>query len=277
MRMRALRPAGRALRRAPLLALLLAVGCGSSQLDTMEAQIADIQRQVLLIQRQGAGKEEVAGLQQQSTEQSRNLLKAQADIQSELQGLATQLEQLEARLEDTNERLNQLSQQIAATNQQLRTLGRDSAPAPPTAGGNGGGATAAGASDPETQYRAAYNDYLRGSYDLAITGFRQYLEAFPSTDLADNAAYWIGESLYRQKKYQDAIRQFDAVVAQYPSSDKVPSALLRKGYAYLELGEQSKGIVQLQNVIRRYPRSDEANLARQQLANLGIDPAQPGG
>jgi len=118
---------------------------------------------------------------------------------------------------------------------------------------------------------------LRGNYDLAILGFRQYLESFGGTDLADNASYWIGESYYRQKRFQDAIREFDAVVSQYPNSDKVASALLRKGYAYLELGEQSKGVVQLQNVIRRYPKSDEANLARQQLGSLGIDPGQTGG
>jgi len=204
----------RLLRAALLLSLTVVVtACGSSQLDTMEAQIADIQRQVLIIQRQGAGKEEVAGLQQASSEQSRNLLKAQADIQTQLQGLATQLEQLEARLEDTNERLNQLSQQIASTNQQLRGIHPDGAAAVGPTGTNGNAAAngngAAGAPDPETQYRAAYNDYLRGSYDLAIAGFRQYLDSFPGTDLADNAAYWIGESYYRQKKYQDAIHQFD--------------------------------------------------------------------
>jgi tol-pal system protein YbgF len=265
----------RALALVPL--ALLAGACGSSQLDTMEQQIGDIQRQVLVIQRQGAGKEEVAGLQQQSNEQSRNLLKAQADIQNQLQGLATQLEQLEARLEDTNERLNALSQQIAATNQQLKGMRPDAAVGNAVPGVPPPAAAPSAGSDPETQYRAAYNDYLRGSYDLALAGFRQYLEAFPNTDLTDNAAYWIGECYYRQKKYQDAIRQFDLVTSQYPNSDKMASALLRKGYAYIELGEQSKGVVQLQNVIRRFPRSDEANLAKQQLSNLGIDPGQSGG
>jgi tol-pal system protein YbgF len=255
-----------------------AAGCGSSQLDSMEQQLADIQRQVLQIQKQSSSKEEVAGLQTSSAEQSRNLLKAQADIQLELQGLSALIEQLEGKLEDTNYRLAQLSQQIAATNQQIKGLHPGEAPPPAGPGGGGGGPVAGNtAVDPETLYRTAYNDYLRGNYDLAILGFRQYLETFGSTDLADNASYWIGESYYRQKRFQDAIREFDHVVSQFPNSDKVASALLRKGYAYIELGEQSKGVVQLQNVIRRYPRSDEANLARQQLTSLGIDPGQAGG
>jgi tol-pal system protein YbgF len=256
-----------------LLAAAAAVGCGSSQLDTMEQQIGDIQRQVLLIQKQGAGKEEVAGLQTQTAEQNRNLLKAQADIQLELQSLSSLIEQLEGKLEDTNYRLAQLSQQIAATNQQIKGLGPSVPPgaAPGPVGGNNASA------DPETLYRTSYNDYLRGNYDLAILGFRQYVESFPTTDLADNAEYWIGESYYRQKRYPDAVREFDVVISKYPNSDKIASAVLRKGYAYLEMGEQSKGVVQLQNVIRKYPRSDEANLARQQLTTLGIDPGQTGG
>jgi tol-pal system protein YbgF len=258
--------------------MVAAAGCGSSQLDSMEQQLSDIQRQVLQIQKQSSSKEEVAGLQTTTAEQSRNLLKAQADIQLELQSLSSLIEQLEGKLEDTNYRLAQLSQQIAATNQQIKGLRPSDAPPPPPGGGGAGGPIPGNAAaDPETFYRTSYNDYLRGNYDLAILGFRQYLESFGSTDLADNASYWIGESYYRQKRFQDAIREFDAVVSRYPNSDKVASALLRKGYAYLELGEQSKGVVQLQNVIRRYPKSDEANLARQQLSGLGIDPGQTGG
>jgi tol-pal system protein YbgF len=262
-------------RTLPLVALVTAAsllgGCGSAQLDSMESQLADIQRQVLQIQKQTSSKEEVAGLQNQAAEQTRNLLKAQADTQLELQSLSALIEQLEAKLEDTNYRLAQLSQQIAATNQELK--GMRAAPGAPAAGqpGEGGPVTGNAPADPETLYRTSYNDYLRGNYDLAILGFRQYLESFSDTDLADNASYWIGESYYRQRRFPDAIREFDVVISRFPNSDKIASALLRKGYAYLEIGEQSKGVVQLQNVIRRYPRSDEANLARQQLASLGID------
>ena len=61
-------------------AVVAAAGCGSSQLDSMEQQLADIQRQVLQIQKQSSSKEEVAGIQTSTAEQSRNLLKAQADI-----------------------------------------------------------------------------------------------------------------------------------------------------------------------------------------------------
>jgi tol-pal system protein YbgF len=125
--------------------------------------------------------------------------------------------------------------------------------------------------DPKSLYDAAYNDYLKGSFDLAMREFQEYLTNFPSTDLSDNAAYWIGESYYRQRRFRQAIEQFDTVLTRYPKGDKVPSALLKKGYSYLELGERPQGVVQLQHVIRQYPTSDEANLARQRLREIGVD------
>jgi tol-pal system protein YbgF len=128
-----------------------------------------------------------------------------------------------------------------------------------------------GGSDPQALYNAAYNDYLKGSYDLAMRGFQQYLESFPSTALAANATYWIGECHYRQKRFRQAIEQYDAVLNRYPRSDKTASALLKKGYAHLELGERAQGVVQLQHVLRQYPTSDEANLARQRLREIGAD------
>jgi tol-pal system protein YbgF len=138
-------------------------------------------------------------------------------------------------------------------------------------GDRGDRADRSGGSDPQALYSAAYNDYLRGGYDLAMRGFQQYLETFPSSALAANATYWIGECYYRQRRYRQAIEQYDAVLNRYPRSDKTASALLKKGYAHLELGERSQGVVQLQHVLRQFPTSDEANLARQRLHEIGVD------
>ena len=126
--------------------------------------------------------------------------------------------------------------------------------------------------NPRELYDSSYSDYLGGQYDLAIAGFRRYLASFSETDLADNANYWIAESLFSQRKYSQAINEFDRILQGYPRSDKIPSVLLKKGYAYLEVGQREQGVVQLRNVVREYPQSDEANLARQRLRSLGVDP-----
>lgn len=263
---------------AALLALLAfagvaAGGCVSTKdIEAIQSQLADIQRQVLQVQMQAPSKTEVEGLSSSVSRQTSTLLKSEADMQLKMEQLSAQLEQLQARLEDTNNRLSNVSQQIAATNQELkafRELPRfqpvepatgvvdpNAPPSPPLA---------TQTTDPKALYEAAYSDYVRGSYDLAIRQFQEYLQTFPDTDLSDNAAYWIGECYYRQRKFKQAISAFDRVLESYSTSDKVPSAMLKKGYSHLELGEKAPGQAQLQKVIRDFPKSDEASLARQRL------------
>jgi tol-pal system protein YbgF len=252
----------RALRAYPAAALALAAGLAgcvsSSDIEGIHSQVADVQRQVLQVQKQGSSKDELAQLQAAFSSQMQALLKQEADMQVKLGGLSAQIDQLQAKLEDTNYRLSQVSQQIAAAQEPRTTPPAEGAASAPQA-----------ASDPQAMYQAAYADYLRKNYDLAVMGFQQYIKEFPDTDLADNAAYWIGECLFSQGKYADAIQQFDHVLKQYPHSDKTTSALLKRAYATLEIGQKSKGIEQLRKVIKDYPASDEANLARQRLRSLG--------
>ena len=275
-----------------LLALLLlaplSVSCVSTQdIEGLQSQLADIQRQVLQIQMQAPSKGEVETLTDEVSQQRASLLESEADMQLRLEQLSTQIERLEAKLEDTNYRLANLSQQIATTNQELksfRSMPRFTQPIPPAENGQEGAGVGTGDSgavppqpspqvgmDPQALYEAAYGDYVRGSYDLAVRQFRDYLRSFPDTELSDNAAYWIGECYYRQNEFRRAVREFDQVLRLYPRSDKVPSALLKKGYALLELDERTDGVDQLRRVIRTYGRSDEAELARQRLRELGID------
>ncbi|MEL7060698.1 MAG: tol-pal system protein YbgF, partial [Acidobacteriota bacterium] len=125
--------------------------------------------------------------------------------------------------------------------------------------------------DPRTIYDRAYEDYGEGNLDLAILGFRQYLEMFPDTEQSDNAAYWLGESYYRKNRFQQAIEEFDRVLTGYPGSDRAASSLLKKGYAYLEMGQRAQGLVQLQRVVCEFEGTDEALLASTRLGELGID------
>lgn len=267
-----------------LAAALAAAGCVSPQdIEGLQSQLSDIQRQMLQLQRQAPSKQEVEDLGTSVGQQMGSLLRTEADMQVKLQELSSQIDELQAKLEDTNYRLAQLSQQIASTNQELKAFRSQPVPPVPSpdAGVVPGGDPAATpaqpvrpsgpAADPQSLYNSAYNDYLRGKYDLALQGFEEYLKNFPGTDLADNATYWIGECYYRQRRYRQAVDQFEAVLSRYPRSDKSASALLKKGYALIELGDRSQGATQLRQVIRQYPTSDEANLARQRLRELGVD------
>jgi tol-pal system protein YbgF len=240
-----------------------ASGCVSTQdIEGLRAQIGELQRQVLQLQGQVASKQDLEAFQASIQQQNQTLLKAEADTRVELAQLESRIGEVRAQLEATNVNLGEASQQIAALVQDVRTRGAavNAAPAAPTA-----------VEDPKALYEAAYNEYLRGNYEAAMSAFQSYLAGFPATDLSDNATYWIGECHYRQKRFRQAIQEFDRLAQQFPRSDKLASASLKKGYALIELGERTQGVAQLRQVVRDFPAGDEANLARQRLRDLGID------
>jgi tol-pal system protein YbgF len=202
------------------------------------------------------------------------------EIDEHVQNMQGSIEQGGYRSDRLAQQMTQAQHDIEALRAQVAAMqAAPAANANPAAGANGTAAMsevtvpapAMPTADPMQTYQAAYRDYQRGNFDLAIEGFREFLTANANSELADNASYWIGESLYSQKKYPEAIEQFDSVVNKYPRSDKVPGALLKKGYAYIALGQKAQGIVQLQYVVHEHPKSQEAPLARQKLKALGID------
>ncbi len=246
------------------------VGCGSStQLETLQTQMSEIQRQLLQLQRDASTKEEISGLSEQIGENALLRRETDSEIRAELQRLSEEVGHMQSRLDDTSLALSSITQTLAATDQEIRALrnqcGFGISGSPVSSSNLGGGPPEA----PEQMYQGARSDFLRGNYDLAILGFRQYLETYPATELADNALYWIGESYYGQNEYRLAIQEFSNLQARYPNSEKIPIARLKIGYSHLELDDQSQGIVQLQSVINDFPRSDEAKLARQTLQSLG--------
>jgi len=121
---------------------------------------------------------------------------------------------------------------------------------------------------PSEAYSLAYNDYLKGNYDLALTGFQDFLIRYKTTRLAADVQYWIGESFYGKKDYIKAIDAFEKVIRDYPTSEKVPRALLKSGYAWSEIGDKAKAELCLKKVVEVYPFSNEGTLARNKLAEL---------
>jgi tol-pal system protein YbgF len=121
---------------------------------------------------------------------------------------------------------------------------------------------------PVEAYNLAYNDFIKGSYDLAIQGFQGFLQQYPNSILVPHALYWLGESFYQTKQYPQAIEQYDRLIAQYPKNEKLPGALLKEGFAYAAVGEKVKARAALKRVLEDFPRASEANLAKEKLAEL---------
>jgi tol-pal system protein YbgF len=121
---------------------------------------------------------------------------------------------------------------------------------------------------PSEAYRMAYNDYLKGNYDLAIESFKLYRQQFGTSPLADNSLYWIGECHFSQKKFDEAIDDFNEVILAYPDGDKVPAAYLKKGMSYMELGKKVEALAAFRLLISKYPLQEESKIAEGKIKEL---------
>ena len=278
-----------------LLAALMLGGCATSgDFQKVQDQVRELQDELAAVKRTASSKEEVQNVNQRIAQQTEQLLKSNATLVAKVDQMDERLQNTQGSIEQTNYRIDRLVQQLTQAQRDIEDLKtRANALNPPPTPGNGAAIPNSApmtsappstpamsevtvpapvvSSNPMELYQTAYRDYQRGNFDLAIAGFSDFVKQNPNSDLTDNAAYWIGESLFSQKKYENAIAQFDQVVTKYPQSDKVPGSLLKKGYAYIALGERAQGIVQLQYVVHEHPTSQEASLARQRLRTLGVE------
>ena len=110
--------------------------------------------------------------------------------------------------------------------------------------------------------------YRKEKYEEAIVGFKNFLRKYPKSKLADNAAFWIGESYMALKQYEQAILAFQKVIKYYPRGNKVPNALLRQALAFHELKDKTSAKLLLRKLIKKYPKSNEAKIARSKLKTM---------
>ena len=184
----------------------------------------------------------------------------------QLQGRA---ETLEHNSEDTTDRQRQLYADLDSRIQELESNLQARSAASVLDGGRlpPGQLPVPGGSDRDN-YQVAL-ELLKGErYELAAKAFKQFLVAFPNSDRADNAQYWLAESYYASNMYEQALKDFEVVVNDYPRSRKVPDALLKMGYCNYSLKQWDAARVTLTRVRADYPETTAARLAGQYLRRM---------
>ena len=120
----------------------------------------------------------------------------------------------------------------------------------------------------QEEYRTAWQALSGQQYDKAIQQFRTFQRKNSTSEMADDAQYWIGESYFTRRDYNRAILEFNDVL-KYRKGDKVPAALLRQAEAFVEIGDKTDARLILQKLLNDYPNSLQAKDARERLQSLG--------
>lgn len=117
-------------------------------------------------------------------------------------------------------------------------------------------------------YQAAFELLKQGRYDEASIALKQFMVAFPSSSLGDNAQYWLAETYYVSQDYEQALPEFQKVLDRFPDSRKLPDALLKIGYCNYELALWDASRDALSAVVNKYSDTTAARLANQRLERL---------
>ena len=263
--------------------LVLAAGCApQAELVKLRNEMNDLRTEMRSENKDLKGRvPDLSGIEKRQDQlaaeikSTSDLQRSVADQGARFDQLVTDLQITQGKLEENNFRMKELSQKLddkayqvseltARVDQlesKLRSAPAGTAPAEKK--------PAVRTPSPSEAYQQAKTDYDKGSFDLSIAGFENYLKQFPDASQADSAQYWIGECYYSKKEYGKAIEAFDKVLKDHPKSEKTPGARLKIGYSYLNEKNTAKAKEHLNRVIKDYPSSKEAALAREKLKKIG--------
>ncbi len=258
---RTLKPLGRSL--LPAIFILIVTGaCGvQSDLTNLKNDTTHLRAQMQVMREEVALQEDIdslkvhiVGLEALVRDQMDELLRMRADMGQRVGALESQLQVLTTRITESDRQFSALVRRLESLQVQL------SVPARPDTS-----AAQSGTFDPGELYDLALRDYQRGSYDVAVRQFTQYIEYFPDSDLADDSQFYIGDSYYTQSLYTQALDAYQVLLDTYPDGSKVPATLLKIAFIKVARKEPSEARSFLERVIGEFPDSEEAQLARMRL------------
>jgi tol-pal system protein YbgF len=189
-----------------------------------------------------------------------------ADLSSQIESLREEVARLSGRVETVEHQASEALSKSGA--------GRSGGGPGARTGGGEGEEQFTGSPEEVQAYRDARAAWRANDHGACIDRFRAFLQTYPASDHADDAAYWMADCHYREGDYKAAVLRFADVVQRYPAGDKAPDALYRQGEALLRLGPKygDAAHTAFERLINEYPDSPRVAEAKRQLELLG-----PGG
>ncbi|MFN3891655.1 MAG: tol-pal system protein YbgF [Beijerinckiaceae bacterium] len=104
----------------------------------------------------------------------------------------------------------------------------------------------------------AANQALRaGELERAETGYKEFLQRYPSSRLAAEATFNLGDAYARRGRNREAAEQFLKVTTDFSKSAQAPQSLHRLGQSLERLGAKEQACAAWAEVPRKYPSAPQ--------------------
>ncbi len=270
------------LRTIAPVAMLLATGCLATQgsIQTLQEEIRASRSQLAqndtaILRAEDARRREIASLAAsvERLNDSVRVLTArlalfQANATGQFDAMGQQVIKIEAILGQNTRDLQEARAQLQAVREQGG--GGVSAPAitpngtmTPDTSQRG---AASGVPGPATMFTSAVEEYRKGSYRTARSGFEDLIKNYPDYDQNARAQVYIGDAFKSEGNTAAADSVYQLVETRYPNSPDVAGALWRRGRMLWDANKKGEARIVLNRLITKYPQSDEAALAKDLLS-----------
>ena len=247
----------------------------------MMADLRMLQEQSQLLQNMlGTLADAIKAVNTRLDQQSEATRKAFADQKLVIDNLTNDVRVIREKLDDNNVRIGSLSQEVDSLRQSLQQSLQAPRPSPtttePDASATGGTAPPPAAAPApavgvsrQKLFDAAQSDYYAGQYELAISGFSDFIKSFPKSEQADDAQVMICNAYLTDGKYEKAVEACDVAIRTYPTGDKIAEAYYRKGVALQSLKNADGARDAFERAIKADPGGENGVAGR--LAKQGLD------
>lgn len=229
-----------------------------SGFDTKMTELRVIVQQVLDESKRASTAVSVldSGIKERMREQEKLVAAPVAGVGTKVDQLTGEFGTLREAVMDLSTRLTKMQSQLGDLKNVVTTM---QAPAPAVQ------PPAPVTPPPQQLFESALKDKTGGNFALSLQQFQEFLKAYPTTDLAASAQFYIGEIYYQQNEYDNAVIAFDQVLERFPDNPKTPDATYMKGVALLKSGQKGLARKMFEDVVRKFPNSEVAGRARGQL------------
>ena len=175
--------------------------------------------------------------------------------------LASKMEELNQNLAVSNENLSQLDGQLFNLSSKLDDINA-------VVTGGQGAAGAGAVMLPSDVFNEAKNHLTKQSYDLAVTGFKLYIEKYPEGENIQQAYIYLGDAYAALGQARPAAIAYATVLQKFPESKIIPTARLKYARSIIPLGKTEEAKRYFNSVVQDFGSSPEARLAKEELAKL---------
>ena len=120
----------------------------------------------------------------------------------------------------------------------------------------------------QNEYDQAFELLKQSRYQDFILAAQQFVTTWPTSQLADDAWYWLAEAHYVNREFEHALNGFRTVVASYPDSQRVPEALLKTGYIQYDIGAYDEAAEIFRDILVRFPGHNVTISAQTRLRRI---------